>query len=108
MYIAKTNCILHIEITSVLYIFHSKSEDLNIHTLHDGMLNLLREILVRFVKPAVLVDVSGTDLLKVEYDNVANQLEDEELLIDHEIHDSIASDLEEGNLTANQRDNFYK
>ena len=70
------------------------------------MLNLLREILVRFVKPPVLVDVSCTYLLNVEYDNVANQLEDEELLIGHEINDSIASDLEGGNLTANQRDNL--
>ena len=74
---------------------------MNIHTLHDGMLNLLREILVRFVKPPVLVDVSCTYLLNVEYDNVANQLEDEELLIGHEINDSIALDLEGGKLDCN-------
>ena len=72
------------------------------------MLSLLRDILVKLVKPTVLVSVAGEDLLGLDIDSVDNQLDDEDLLINQELHDEIQKAVEEGDLAPNQRDRFYK
>ena len=71
-------------------------------------MGLLHDILVKFVKPDVLVGVHGMKLLEVDYANPENQVDDLDLLIDWELSQKLQSDFDEGDLSQAQLNAFYR
>lgn len=67
-----------------------QTESPMIHTLHISIIELLKDILSRFIKVAIIKSIS--DITTIEYDNASNQKEDKELFIGFTTRQLLLSD----------------
>ena len=80
-----------------------------IHILQPELLNLLKKILGKFVKVAVISHcLSGGTLVSVDYKAVSNQVTDKDLLIGFITKQTVNRLYQEGDITNHQLSKFYK
>ena len=61
-----------------------------IHVLHQAMVDLLKQVMLRFLKQDVVKEKAVDELLKLDTKNVELQLKDEDLDIGKEIRKAIS------------------